>query len=623
MEGNTYKNLKAVEIVEYLCQGSANGFSEGAIEALEKKLGLLLPGVLRDFLLRAGRERICVGEEEMFSLDYFRVQEGYLVIGKMDGRNARGVLWKDITIKEKHSMEEEHSMEEKHSIEEEHSMEEKYSMEEEHSVEEETSMEEEHSMEGWPSMDNPPVYLQDAEGKWDIYAESMEDCLLAEVDRRIRRTKISAELEPHMEHLERYFYCKYLLCREWTRRMKPSEVFVPQEAWEDIFPEKGRAVGPWGGEERDAEADWEDEEEDSEEDWEDEEDDGGEDWDDEEDDGEEDWDKEDWNEEDDWDEEQDRDGVMGQYFCGKYWVCPRELKNMLLEKKVTLPDCPYSIAVCLEMETGILFSACFPREERRFVSLLQVSGPRAVCLQNSLAGPEAYYAERLLDHLAEEVHAPVMAHCLAEKNLLPENVRGLAEEELHRWIADTIGSFLKLFESNRSWKLGVRVSDKFIDCSGRMKQREAESLLDLWYGHHLKADAPVWTPSFVRKTKEKEAAPEGLEPLIKELIYRVHDYNLLNRYAFLAGKIVTKEGFSVRIQNYTKEERFALLSFYREMMDGVTERIFDCLERKVFSVRIKGKDFISLCGNPMTHLEGWINQYEREELSFLEEGCWR
>jgi len=60
----------------------------------------------------------------------------------------------------------------------------------------------------------------------------------------------------------------------------------------------------------------------------------------------------------------------------------------------------------------------------------------------------------------------------------------------------------------------------------------------------------------------------------------VHDYNLLNRYSFLARKIVTKEGFSVRTQNYTAEERLALLLFYREMADGVTERIMDCLERR-------------------------------------------
>ena len=127
----------------------------------------------------------------------------------------------------------------------------------------------------------------------------------------------------------------------------------------------------------------------------------------------------------------------------------------------------------------------------------------------------------------------------------------------------------------------------------------------------------------MRKIKEKETAPEGVEPFIKEFIYRVHDYNLLNRYSFLARKIVTKEGFSVRTQNYTAEERLALLLFYREMADGVTERIMDCLERKVFSIRIKGKDFCSLCDNPMAHLEGWVYQYERPSFRFLDEGRWQ
>ncbi|MDE6364685.1 MAG: hypothetical protein K2L86_10595, partial [Lachnospiraceae bacterium] len=155
------------------------------------------------------------------------------------------------------------------------------------------------------------------------------------------------------------------------------------------------------------------------------------------------------------------------------------------------------------------------------------------------------------------------------------------------------------------------------------RRTKSEPLPDLWYGHHLKAAPPLWSPSFVRKTKEKETAPEGVEPFVKEFIYRVHDYNLLNRYSFLARKIVTKEGFSLRTQNYTEEERFALLSFYREMADGVTERIMDCLERKVFSIRIKGKDFCSLCENPMAHLEGWIYQYERDSLRFLDEGRWQ
>ena len=59
MEGNTYKILQSVEIIETLCQGAANGFGDSVLKAQEEKLGLRLPAVLRSFLLRAGRERIC------------------------------------------------------------------------------------------------------------------------------------------------------------------------------------------------------------------------------------------------------------------------------------------------------------------------------------------------------------------------------------------------------------------------------------------------------------------------------------------------------------------------------------------------------------------------------------
>lgn len=537
MEENTYKNLRPVEIIEALCQGSANGFAQSVLKTQEERLGLQLPAVLRDFLLRAGRERVCGKEKEIFSPELFQVKDGYLVLREMVDERKTGVLVEDL------------------------------------------------------NKDNPPVYVQDVWGNWDLFADHMEDCLLAELDRRIRKTKTANH---SLGYLGSYYYCAYLLCKEWTLCMDASEV-------SDTFRDEKETVPSYG--------------EDEEEDWEDEDlEDGDEesDWDDEDRNDEnrnnEDRDDEDRNDED-WNDEYDQD------LCGKHWDCPQALKRTLLEKRVTLPHRSYAIAVCLEEETGILYSAHFQRDEQRFASLLQINA--------GLLDSEQHIAARLLRQLEKEVHAPVLAHCLTKKALLPENVRGLAEEELRSHIAETIEDFLALFENNRSWKLGVCVSDKFIECSGIEQRTKSEPLSILWYGHHLNADPPLWIPSFVRKTKEKETAPEGLEPFLKEFIYRVHDYNLLNRYSFLARKIVTKEGFSLRTQNYTEEERFALLSFYREMADGVTERIMDCLERKVFSIRIKGKDFCSFCGNPMAHLEGWIYQYERESLRFLDEGRWR
>ena len=93
---NRYRYLTPVEIIEYLCQGSANGFRKVFLDRLEKRLGLFLPAVLRDFLLRAGRERVCIGEKEFFTPDFFRKKEGYLVIGKIDGAGLTGILLGDM-----------------------------------------------------------------------------------------------------------------------------------------------------------------------------------------------------------------------------------------------------------------------------------------------------------------------------------------------------------------------------------------------------------------------------------------------------------------------------------------------------------------------------------------------
>lgn len=530
----TYKYLTSVEIIEYLCQGSANGFRKVYLDRVERRLGLPLPAVLRDFLLRVGRERVCIGEREFFSPASFRKREGYLVIGSIEGAGIIGISLED-TEKE-----------------------------------------------------DPPVYLRNVWGRWDALTESMEAYLLVELDRRMRRTKI-ARYQEHADcagHLSRYFYCKWLMYKEQAWDMDPSEVFVPVEKWDDIFPEKD-------------DGDWED--------WEDDEAPDGE--------GnpedDEDWDYgEDLNDDEDWDADEAPEGD------GETVIIPQELKDFLSENKVSYIAAPYCIAICREEETGILYSACFPKNDRRFASLLRISA--------SDISNRDRYAEKLLNELAEKVHSPVMGHCLKKLFLLPEGVRELADEELHIRVAGWIDDFLEIFEKNRSWKLGVCESDRFIRCSGVGDWEKGETLPTIWYCHHLKEDPPFWNPAYRRRIKEEEeAAPKELEPFLKELFYRAHDYSLLNRYAFLAGKIVKKEGYSKRIENYTEEERFALLSFYREMADGVMERILDCLEKRIFSIRIGDRDFTEFCGDPTAHLAGWMNRYERKDLAFLDEGCWR
>ncbi len=59
-----------------------------------------------------------------------------------------------------------------------------------------------------------------------------------ELDRRIRRTKIARyrNHNDYEEHLSRYFYSEYLLCRELSGSIERSEVFFPAEKWDDIFP---------------------------------------------------------------------------------------------------------------------------------------------------------------------------------------------------------------------------------------------------------------------------------------------------------------------------------------------------------------------------------------------------
>ena len=529
MDISTCKEVTPIEIMDYLCNNSANGYQKDEVIQLEGQLGFVLPTVLRQFLLKAGKECICVGEKKIFSLSDFKKQEEYLIIKKIAKQGKLGILLNNI------------------------------------------------------SEDNPTLYIQNKQGGWNIFAENIESYLIIELDRRIRKAGESGD-----NSMRRYWYTN-CPCQELTTYMQPSEIYIFQE--EPNLEEEEGPLEELGEEEflEDLDSDW-----DEDEDW-DEEDLDSE-WD-------EDWDEEDlgseWDKEDtdgDWDEE-DKEFLVG------------DLKNFLFARKVSLLQAPYSISICWDEETSSLYSAHFPREGQGFISLLQIKVDRAV-----------HYIEQFLCVLAEGVHNPVIAHCLIKEAALPETVRRLADEELHTWLAGTISDFLELFEKNNSWEIGIYVSGKFIECS---KSKDMEEPLSIyWFGRHLKAEPSAWEPSFIRAVREKQEAPKNLEPFLKELIYRVHDYNLLNRYAFLAKKIVTDGRFSNLTKDYTKEERYAMLSFYREIADNIMECIFHCLEKKMFAIRLNGKDFLELCSDPFVHLEGWIYQYERESLAFLDKGSW-
>ncbi len=506
MKHNKYRMITPLELLDHLCNHSANGYRESFLIQLEQKWNLILPASLRQFLLEAGRERVCAGMKSIFSPDSFRKQGNYFIVGQAAGKRRIGVSLDRV------------------------------------------------------SETNPPLYVENSEEEWDFFAESIDAWLMVELDRRIRKAKRSECIEYSMEQ---YFCCTNLLCKEWISVIEPSE--------HGNFFEENRE---WSSEEDDDLEDMDDEEEN--------------------------------------DGEYPREIVKNK----------EEVVSCLLAESVSLPDVWYSVAFCMDEETGILYSARFSQKEQRLVSLLQINDKKTECPDDPVLAMAPWYVEKLMRGLAEGVHNPVLAHCLTKESALPKAVRSLADKELHIWLINTIDNFLKLFEKNKSWKLGVYISDTFIECYHLGKRARGESMEDLWFGRHLMADPPAWSPAFTRVEKGEEA-PKDLEPFLKEFIYRVHNYNLLNRYAFLARKIVTPGGFSKLTENYTEEERFAFLSFYRDIADGVIECIFHCLEHKVFAVRVGGKDFLELCENPAAYMGGWMRQYSSESLDFLERGHWQ
>ncbi len=92
MDISTCKEVTPIEIMDYLCNYSANGYQKDEVIQLEGQLGFVLPIVLRQFLLKAGKECICVGEKKIFSLSDFKKQEEYLKVYDRSCKVVYGVL---------------------------------------------------------------------------------------------------------------------------------------------------------------------------------------------------------------------------------------------------------------------------------------------------------------------------------------------------------------------------------------------------------------------------------------------------------------------------------------------------------------------------------------------------
>ena len=61
----------------------------------------------------------------------------------------------------------------------------------------------------------------------------------------------------------------------------------------------------------------------------------------------------------------------------------------------------------------------------------------------------------------------------------------------------------------------------------------------------------------------------------------------------------------------------------RELLDAVLECIFTCVQEGELTITVNGKDLLTLCPDPLTHLPAWTRHYRRTSLDFLEEGKWK
>lgn len=469
-----YCSLTPIEIVEYLCQNSANGYREEEVTAKEQELGISFPEPLRTYLLRAGRECISIRRKEMFPLHAIEREGSYLILGETD-QGAIGIQCDAV------------------------------------------------------SESDPEVFIREFFGDWSLLEESITAYLLLEIDRRIRELEANEYLdidadEDDQKLLVHYFYCQHFTIKELAAK-------------------------------------------------------------------------------------------EGDLFGGNI----DEISETLQNNTNFVTRASYLIGFCLDRETNLLYCGHLA-QNGSIGSLLQVNSQSTRYLYEKVSLERLKVIEALFAILAREVHDPVYAYCIQKRDALPERIYHLANEELHNYILATIGKFLALFDQKKTpWKLGVPVSENFVQCSGLSDWVPLE---DLWWGHHLKAAAEPWEPTLTRTATDGEPASEHLEPLVKEIIYQLRDYSLLNRFAFLSKKIVTNGRYSKLTADYTNIERFALLSFYRDMLDGVVERLFDCLERRLFTIHVKERDFVSLCPNPTAEVSNWLRWYRKKELDFLDTGYW-
>lgn len=279
-----------------------------------------------------------------------------------------------------------------------------------------------------------------------------------------------------------------------------------------------------------------------------------------------------------------------------------------------------SLALAVDLATMTLYSARYGADGG-YESLLQVRP--CLSAQIPYQGTEDFplicrSVDETMDILARKVHDPALAHALALVNGLPQRVQALARKEMRYYSQRAVQLFLERFEEIQPYRLGRQGEEGFIPASGLRNEGE---LAVLWSRRPQNANPFPWQPALPR-VGEDLPAPARLEPFVEEVLYRCRDYLLLNRYTFLARKMVTQGEFSKLTEDYTDEERFALLSVYREMLDGVLECLFTCIQTRELTVRIKGKDLLDLCPDPLSALPGWRRHYCRKELDFLDGEKW-
>ncbi len=298
---------------------------------------------------------------------------------------------------------------------------------------------------------------------------------------------------------------------------------------------------------------------------------------------------------------------------------PEGLEDFLRENLLDIQDSPRALAV--DLHTMTLYSAWFG-EDGGFESLVQVRPQLSARIPYRATEDFPLICQSVdetMDLLAHKVHDRALAYGLSLVPALPERVRPLGVKELRYYSYRAIQLFLERFVEKGPFQLGRKIEGRFLPASGLRNEGE---LSVLWSIHPQNASPFPWKPTLPRAEKE-EPAPAALEPFLKETIYRTRDYILLNRYTFLARKMVTQAEFCRLTEDYTDQERLALLTLERELLDAVLECIFTCVQEGELTITVNGKDLLTLCPDPLTHLPAWTRHYRRTSLDFLEEGKWK